>query len=128
MPFMGICLGMQLLMEKSQESNDASGLGIICGEVKRFSSGLPAPQIGWNRIEASDCPIFAGLRSFYGYYVNSFYCRPSDDSWVSATSVYGKQFPAAFWRENIFATQFHPEKSGKIGLMILSNFLTEVRK
>ncbi len=127
-PFLGICLGMQLLLERSEESNGEQGLGIVPGTVKRFSSDLPVPQIGWNRVENLDCPLFAGISEFYGYFVNSYYCEPSDNSCVSATSVYGKRFPAAFWMENVFATQFHPEKSGKTGLKILENFIMEVRK
>lgn len=128
MPFLGICLGMQLLMEKSEESSGSRGLGIIPGEVKRFSMDLPVPQIGWNKVENLDCPIFAGLGEFYGYYMNSYYCEPSDKPLISATSVYGKRFPAALWKGDIYATQFHPEKSGKIGLKILENFIREVRR
>ncbi len=128
MPFLGICLGMQLLMEKSEESLRSRGLGIIPGEVERFSADLPVPQIGWNKIENPNCPLFAGLDEFYGYYVNSYYCKPLEKSCIAATSVYGKRFPAAFWNGNIYATQFHPEKSGKSGLRILENFIMEVRR
>ncbi|MBU0532761.1 imidazole glycerol phosphate synthase subunit HisH [Candidatus Micrarchaeota archaeon] len=127
-PFFGICLGMQLLMDKSDESPEINGLGIIPGQVCRFEGSYPIPQIGWNKVEQLNSPLFDGLDDFYAYFAHSYYCDPTDKTLVAATTKYGEQFSSAFWKENIFAVQFHPEKSGELGLKILKNFLNEVRK
>lgn len=125
-PFLGICLGLQILFDKSAESPDVQGLSIFGGEVNRFPSdmGLKIPHIGWNSIEYNrDCPLFKGLpETPYVYFVHSYYLNAADESVVSATADYGIKFHAAAWKGNVFATQFHPEKSGSVGLQILRNF------
>ncbi|HID73093.1 TPA: imidazole glycerol phosphate synthase subunit HisH, partial [Candidatus Micrarchaeota archaeon] len=82
-PFLGICLGMQVLMDWSEESPTVPGLGIIPGIARRFPEGLPVPQIGWNKVRVGSSPIFEGLKEFYAYFVNSYYCVPEDRSWVA---------------------------------------------
>lgn len=125
-PFLGICLGLQILFDKGEESPDAEGLSIFGGEVNRFPSdmGLKIPHIGWNSIEYNkDCPIFKGLPDNpYVYFVHSYYLNADDEAVVSAAAEYGIKFHAAVWKDNVFATQFHPEKSGSVGLQILKNF------
>ena len=127
-PFLGICLGMQLLLDKSDESEGVNGLGIIRGKVKKFKVKLPVPQIGWNKVENLRGPLFEGIDDFYAYFVHSYYCKPKDKRVIAATTKYAKSFASAFYKKNIFATQFHPEKSGKVGLKILKNFIREVKK
>lgn len=127
-PFLGICVGYQALFEKSDEFNScAAGLGVFKGRVVRFSekSGLKIPQIGWNQIEIAnaDCPLFKGIESgSYVYFVHSFFPKPDDSSIIATQTEYGETFASAIWRDNVFATQFHPEKSQKTGLQLLSNF------
>ncbi len=128
-PFLGICLGMQLLLEKSEEDNAVSGFGIFTGQVKRFEISLPVPQIAWNKVKPSgNSNLFDGLDDFYAYFVHSYYCEPDDQSIIAATSDYGIRFASALSRKNLFATQFHPEKSGAQGLQLLGNFLKLVKK
>ena len=128
-PFLGICVGYQALFERSEEFNScASGLGLFQGNVIRFPSdlGLKIPQIGWNQIEITqpDCPIYKGVDSgSHVYFVHSFYPNPKDDSISATCTNYGVNFVSSIWRDNIFATQFHPEKSQRIGLKILENFV-----
>ncbi len=128
-PFLGICVGYQALFEKSDEFNScAAGLGIFKGKVVRFSNenGLKVPQIGWNQIEFTkpECPLFRGLTSgCYVYFVHSFFPKPADASIVATRTEYGETFASAIWRDNVFATQFHPEKSQQIGLTLLRNFV-----
>lgn len=127
-PFLGICLGMQLLMDGSEECTDlwkdeepVSGLGIIPGRVRRFpDKGLKVPQIGWNRLEDVTGSILS--EGDYVYLVHSYYCEPEDKADAAAYVDYGIKYCAAFERGNIYATQFHPEKSGEAGLQILSKF------
>ena len=132
-PFLGICVGYQSLFEKSEEFNScAAGLGIFSGKVVRFSEkpGLKIPQIGWNQLEFArpDCPIFRGIQSgSYVYFVHSFYPRPLDPSIVATRTTYGESFASAVWRDNVFATQFHPEKSQGVGLRLLKNFVELVK-
>lgn len=126
-PFLGICLGMQILFERSEESPKVNGLGIFKGEVKRFRTKLPVPQIGWNIVRPINSPLFEGIKEFYAYFVNSYYCDIEKREIISATSEYGIEFPSAIWCKNIFATQFHPEKSGIAGLQVLENFIKEVK-
>lgn len=128
-PFLGICVGYQALFERSEEFNScAAGLAIFKGRVVRFPDqpGLKIPQIGWNQIEFANapCPLFQGIpdRS-YVYFVHSFFPQPEDPSIVAARTDYGQPFASAIWRDNIFATQFHPEKSQAIGLKLLQNFV-----
>jgi len=128
-PFLGICVGYQALFERSQEFNScAAGLSVFQGEVVKFKEepGFKVPQIGWNEIEIarSDCPLYRGIpdRS-HVYFVHSFFPRPSDDSIVATRTDYGGQFASSVWRDNVFATQFHPEKSQSVGLKLLRNFV-----
>ena len=128
-PFLGICVGYQALFERSEEFNScAAGLGVFKGSVIRFSEkrGLKIPQIGWNQIEIvkPDCPLFRGIASgSYVYFVHSFYPQAADKSIVATRTEYGDPFASSVWRDNIFATQFHPEKSQKVGLQLLKNFV-----
>ena len=128
-PFLGICVGYQALFERSEEFNScASGMAVFAGRVVRFSEepGLKIPQIGWNQLEIlkPDCPLYKGIASgSYVYFVHSYFPEPADSSLVSSRTVYGKSFASSVWRGNIFATQFHPEKSQKVGLQLLANFV-----
>ncbi len=128
-PFLGICVGYQALFERSEEFNScAAGLSIFRGNVVRFSasSGLKVPQIGWNQLELVQpaCPLFRGVSDgAYVYFVHSFFPKPTDPSIVASRTHYGESFASAVWRENIFATQFHPEKSQTVGLQLLRNFV-----
>jgi len=128
-PFLGICVGYQALFERSEEFNScAAGLGIFQGKVVRFSEqpGLKVPQIGWNQIEIVQpaCPLLRGIESgSHVYFVHSFYPRPTEESIVATRTTYGETFASAVWKDNVFATQFHPEKSQKVGLQLLKNFL-----
>ena len=128
-PFLGICVGYQALFERSEEFNScAAGLGIFQGSVVRFREqpGLKIPQIGWNQIEFPrlDCPLFRDIPAgSYVYFVHSFFPKPVDPSIVAAQTVYGEPFASAVWRDNVYATQFHPEKSQRIGLQLLKNFV-----
>jgi len=128
-PFLGICVGYQALFEKSEEFNScAAGLGIFPGKVVRFTEqpGLKIPQIGWNQIEIaqSSCPLFHGIPSgSYVYFVHSFFPQPLDPSIVATRTDYGGRFASAVWKDRVFATQFHPEKSQNIGLKLLKNFV-----
>ena len=123
---MGICLGLQLLFEKSEESVGSTGLSIFEGENVKIpkKDGLKIPHIGWNSIKYNkDCPIFQGIGDNpYVYFVHSYYIQPKDTSIICAQTDYGTDLPIAVWRENVFATQFHPEKSGDVGMKILKNF------
>jgi len=128
-PFLGICVGYQALFDRSEEFNScAAGLGVFPGSVVRFPNqpGLKVPQIGWNQIEITrpDCPLYRGIPSgSYVYFVHSFYPQPEDHRWVATRTDYGVTFASSIWRDNVFATQFHPEKSQKVGLQLLQNFV-----
>jgi len=128
-PFLGICIGYQALFEQSEEFDScATGLGLFAGKVVRFpdGQGLKVPQIGWNQIEIvqPECPVFRGVENgSHVYFVHSFYPQPEDNSIVATRTTYGVDFVSAVWRENVFATQFHPEKSQKVGLKVLENFV-----
>jgi glutamine amidotransferase len=132
-PFLGICVGYQLLFERSEEFDSvAPGLGIFAGNVVRFEGqGLKIPQIGWNRVEfvRADCPLFEGLpdRSYF-YFVHSFFPRPEDQRIVAGQTDYGEKFASAIWHRNVYATQFHPEKSQAAGLQLLGNFVKLARR
>ncbi len=126
-PFLGICVGYQALFEKSEEFNScAAGLGIFEGSVVRFPNAeVKVPQIGWNEVQFTkpDCPILQGIESgSHFYFVHSYYPQPKDESIVATRTEYGVNFASAVWRDNMFATQFHPEKSQKVGLQLLTNF------
>ena len=124
-PFLGICIGLQMLFERGEEG-DATGLGLLPGRVPRFVlSGLKIPHIGWNEvIQARPHALWEGIadRSRF-YFVHSYYPAPQDAALTAATSVYGAPFTCAIARDNIFAVQFHPEKSQSAGLQLLSNFV-----
>ncbi|HEY3863151.1 MAG TPA: imidazole glycerol phosphate synthase subunit HisH [Verrucomicrobiae bacterium] len=128
-PFLGICVGYQALFEKSEEFNScAAGLKVFSGKVVRFSgkTGVKVPQIGWNQLNViqPDCPIFAGIPSgSFVYFVHSYFPKPSDPSVVATETTYGEPFASAVWRGNVYATQFHPEKSQEVGLRLLKNFV-----
>lgn len=125
-PLLGICLGLQLLFEESEESKGVAGLGILKGCVRRFSENTEykIPQIGWNSIEiAPSSRLFEGIdNQSYVYFVHSYYLEAEDESVVAATCEYANHFHAAVEKDNVFACQFHPEKSSDTGLKILQNF------
>jgi glutamine amidotransferase/cyclase len=124
-PFLGICLGLQALFEKSEEAPDVRGLGLIPGSVKRFNVALSVPHMGWNGLNIKQASrIFHGLSGDEKFYfVHSYHVAPQDDGVILTTTNYGYEFVSAVQRRNMVATQFHPEKSGAAGLQILKNFL-----
>jgi glutamine amidotransferase len=127
-PFLGICLGLQLLFPESEESIGAKGLGIFEGEIKKIpnqNGKLKIPHMGWNslKIKKKD-GIFKGIEDdAYVYFVHSYYLNAKDKSIVAATTEYGVEIDAAVEKDNVIATQFHPEKSGETGLKMLKNFV-----
>ncbi len=126
-PFLGICLGLQLLFTRGHEDGTHAGLGLIAGDVVRFPHvpGLKVPHMGWNALNFTrpDCPLFAGLEPGAAvYFVHSYHAEPADRSWVAAEADYPTPFTAVVWKGNAFATQFHPEKSQAVGLTMLRNF------
>jgi glutamine amidotransferase len=127
-PFFGICVGYQMLFESSEEAPGQSGLGIFGGTVRRFQggAGLKIPQIGWNTltIRQPNSPFLAQISTGeFAYFVHSYYVAPNDPSLIALECTYGETFAAAIARENLFATQFHPEKSQRAGLQMLKNFV-----
>lgn len=133
-PLMGVCVGMQMLLEHSEEQ-DTPGLGLFAGEVKRFQlsgqlqadgSRYKVPQMGWNRVDIrKPHPMWDGVASgSHFYFVHSYYAAPANEEDAAATTTYGDPFACALARDNIFATQFHPEKSAADGLRLYRNFLT----
>lgn len=129
-PFLGICLGLQLLFESSDESEGVKGLGLLKGKIVEIpkNNGLKVPHMGWNSIKLSQRDgIFTNIiDESYFYFVHSFYLKDADDDVVAATTQYGVNIECAVQKGNLCATQFHPEKSGTAGLKILKNFLREV--
>ena len=126
-PFLGICLGMQMLFSRSHEDGTHAGLELFAGDVVRFPHvpGLKVPHMGWNTLKFAppECPLFAGLPPEPAvYFVHSFFAQPQDRGLVSAEADYPDPFCAAIWKDNVFATQFHPEKSQDVGMTILKNF------
>ena len=126
MPFLGICLGLQLLFEVSEEIGEHRGLGVLTGRVVRFPPGLWVPHMGWNRIEQRQAvPLWRGLPDeSYAYFVHSYYVAPEDESVIAATTEYRVRFVSAVAQGNLYAIQFHPEKSQDVGEQILRNFLS----
>jgi imidazole glycerol-phosphate synthase subunit HisH len=126
-PFLGICVGMQMLFDGSEEDDSAVGLGIIPGTIRWLGSELPRPQMQWNllTLETPDDPMFAGLDPALAwvYFVHSLHGVPDEREVIAATCTYGGVVNAAFRQGNVFATQFHPEKSGAWGLSLLGNFV-----
>lgn len=128
-PLLGICLGMQVLFEKSYEGRECAGLGLLQGEiVKMEDQNVKIPHIGWNKLEnQSENPLLAGIEEAFVYYVHSYCASGYRKEDLIAYSTYGSlRIPGAFRKENIMATQFHPEKSGEDGLQILRNFIAMV--
>jgi glutamine amidotransferase len=128
-PFIGICLGMQLLFNTSEEMGQHAGLGVLPGEVKRFNGNLKVPQMGWNRIRIRQDHILLSdvPDGSYAFFVHSYYCAPSNPSVVLATTDYGIEFASMVARGNILGAQFHPEKSQTVGLRMLANFASMVQ-
>lgn len=122
---LGICVGLQILFAGSEESPCVDGLKIFGGSVRKIrSNGLKIPHMGWNSVTFGDSKLFAGLSDKpYFYFVHSFHAAPADEKIIAATTTYGEKVTAAVERDNIFATQFHPEKSGDVGLRVLKNFV-----
>lgn len=119
-PFLGICIGLQILFVKSEEAPNVEGLGILEGEVKRFKTGK-VPQIGWNKIKTTTNNNF--LPDDYFYFVNSYYVEPKDKSIISSYCDYNGEFCASVQKENVTAVQFHPEKSSNAGLTFFKNWI-----
>ena len=126
-PFLGICLGLQLLFERSDESPEATGLGILKGEILRIpdAEGLKIPHMGWNSLHLqNNGRLFNGLKeNDYVYFVHSYYLKAEDAEIVKATTNYSVNIHASVEKDNVFACQFHPEKSSDVGLQILKNFV-----
>ncbi len=127
-PFLGICLGLQLLMDRTEEG-DKPCLGVVPGKAKLLPPGLKVPHMGWNSVrfngrESELHPVLAGIpQDSYFYFVHSYYAAPEDPSGVSGTTDYGIPFCSVYAKDNLVATQFHPEKSGPAGLRIYQNFI-----
>ncbi len=127
-PYFGICLGYQMLFERSSECPGVKGLGVFAGEVVQFpiDRGLKVPHMGWNQVNPVDrsLPVWSGMPDpLYLYFVHSFYPRPEDASLVASTTDYGDPFASSIARGNLFAGQFHPERSQEAGLLLMRNFL-----
>lgn len=132
-PYLGICLGLQILFEESEEFGLNKGLGIISGKVRRFSfkkEGLKIPHMGWNSIKIiKKAPVFEDIPDeSYFYFVHSYYVEPSDTSVISTITEYGHPFVSSIWNDNIIAMQFHPEKSQALGLKVLKRFVEFIKR
>jgi imidazole glycerol-phosphate synthase subunit HisH len=129
-PYLGICLGLQVLFSESKEFGSHRGLDLIQGRVVRFEPDPEhkVPHMGWNTIEKEkEVPMLQGIESGdFFYFVHSFYVIPDKTQWISSFTTYGKPFVSSIWKENLFATQFHPEKSQQKGLRILENFVKSI--
>jgi glutamine amidotransferase len=127
-PLLGICLGLQMLFEVGYEDGEHRALGVLKGKVVRFdvdaTKGLKVPHMGWNQLAVKrESPLLRGLEQGCGvYFVHSYHVVPEDESIIATTTDYGGEFVSSIWRENLMATQFHPEKSQKVGLAMLANF------
>jgi len=129
-PFLGLCMGLQALLTYSEEGGHQQCLDVIPGVVRRLPAGLKVPQMGWNQVACqSEHALLDGIPDgSYFYFVHSFYAEPSDPAVVVATTEYGVRFPSILARRSVFATQFHPEKSGARGLQLYRNFVGQVRR
>ncbi|MBS7623370.1 imidazole glycerol phosphate synthase subunit HisH [Candidatus Bathyarchaeota archaeon] len=129
-PLLGICLGLQLLFTRSYEGGITAGLDLLKGEVVRLPAIAKLPQVGWNNLKIKrSSPIIESVPdNAYVYFIHSYYAKPVDSADVVAKTEYGVEFPSILERKNIFATQFHPEKSGETGLTILRNFVEVARR
>jgi glutamine amidotransferase len=123
--YLGICLGMQILFEESEEAPGIKGMGVVKGKVPRFTGDVKVPHMGWNSIEVIKThPIFEGIdEGSHFYFVHSFFCKPEEEGVTATTTTYGVVFASSVQRGNVFACQFHPEKSQRIGLQLLRNFI-----
>lgn len=119
-PFLGICLGMQILFESSQEAEGIPGLGLMKGKVTRFNKGQKLPQVGWNQVCSPGCELLNGK---YYYFTHSYYCDTGDAECILAKSNYGEPFVCAVKKGRLMAVQFHPEKSGRDGMQLLEGFV-----
>lgn len=126
-PVLGVCVGLQILYETSEEAPDVPGLGVLPGRVRRLPRGLTVPHMGWNalRVLRPD-PLLDGLDGAFVYFVHSYHAEPADEDQVLAVCRYGRTFPAVVRAGNIWGTQFHPEKSSRVGGRLLANFVAEV--
>ncbi|UCC57699.1 MAG: imidazole glycerol phosphate synthase subunit HisH [Candidatus Bathyarchaeum sp.] len=129
-PILGVCLGLQLLFTRSNEGGSIRGLDFISGEIIKLPENVKIPQMGWNTIDiVQSHPLLEGVKdNSYFYFVHSYYPHPSDPEVIVATTEYGVNFPSMVAKQNLFATQFHPEKSSKTGLIILKNFVRIVKR
>jgi glutamine amidotransferase len=130
-PFLGVCMGMQALFDLSEEGGEHRCLGVLPGRIVRFPRGMTVPHMGWNTVTLRDeHPVFEGIpQQSYFYFVHSYYPDPEEDATVIGEAEYGGvRFPAVVGRDNLVATQFHPEKSGAMGLRLYANFLRLVRE
>lgn len=122
-PILGICLGMQMLFQHSEENGFYDGLGLFPGTITKFrDAGLKIPHMGWNTLDTRPCVLFDGGQSPFVYFVHSYCMADVSPEWTTATCTYGQTFTAAIQRRNVMATQFHPEKSGEVGLNMLRRF------
>lgn len=122
-PFLGICLGLQILMGESEEAKDVKGIGLIKGKNIKFK-GVKVPHIGWNEVDIIKAhSVLDGLNNKFFYFVHSYYADPKSKECIFATCNYGVDFPAVIIKENFISTQFHPEKSGEAGIKFLENFM-----
>lgn len=123
-PILGICLGMQLFFEKGTEVRDCEGLGIFKGQIKRIIGSVKVPHMGWNNLNyVKECPLLKGVKEkSYFYFVHSYYASIEEDNILDAYCNYGEQITAVVSKNNVYGTQFHPEKSGDDGMKILKNF------
>ena len=122
-PFLGICLGQQVLMSSSEESYGVKGLDLFKGHVEKLPEGVKIPHMGWNRLNVINrAPILEGIDREYFYFVHSYHVVPDEENIIAGTCDYGIEVAASLSQNNLFSTQFHPEKSGKAGLKILKNF------
>ena len=129
-PILGVCLGLQLLFTRSNEGGSIQGLDFISGDIIKLPENVKIPQMGWNTIDiVQSHPLLEGVKdNSYVYFVHSYYPQPSDAEVILATTEYGVRFPSMVAKQNLFATQFHPEKSSKTGLIILKNFVRIVKR
>jgi glutamine amidotransferase len=123
-PLLGVCVGMQMLFQESEEFGASRGLGFLRGRVRRFSADLVVPQVGWNQVRQQNSnPLFAGISdSAFFYFVHSYYCEPTEPEVIAGETDYGGRYASVVARGNLFGVQFHPEKSQRYGLRMLANF------
>jgi glutamine amidotransferase len=124
-PFLGVCIGMQVLLSDTEEGGSHQCLGVIPGRVRRFAPGLKVPHMGWNQLRQKRAhPVFEGIADgAYFYFVHSYYVEPEDKGMVAGETEYGIPFCSVIAKDNLVATQFHPEKSGEVGLKVYDNFI-----